>query len=167
MAEDRPDLADRCYSQARSLNPIEQRIFGRIARVVLTCCGAAKVSGLPDEGPRDDPSHLIFANELRARDFAPAIEYFEWHDLFVGGDLKDAVGRRVNNRPSGSHMLFAKFFDDLGPRSGFVAQGAAADCSFKRLDHTRRKTIWISRERVRGDDAAHLPVAGSGVLASR
>src|SRR5207247_2321921 len=64
-------------------------------------------------------------------------------------------------------MLFAEFFDDFGPRSGFVAQDAAADRSFKRLDHSWRKTMWISREGVRGNDASHLPVAGSSVFASR
>ena len=33
----------------------------------------------------------------------------------MSGDLKNAVGGRVNDRFAGANMLFAKVFDDLGP----------------------------------------------------
>src|ERR1044072_2216426 len=64
-------------------------------------------------------------------------------------------------------MLFAKFFDDLSARCGFIAQNLAPDCALEGFDYSRWKTLWICRKRPSGDDAAHLPMPCRCVLAAR
>jgi len=49
------------------------------------------------------------------------------HGLDVGGHLKDAVSRGVDNGPTGDAGLLAERLDDLGARGGGVAEGPPPD----------------------------------------
>jgi len=49
------------------------------------------------------------------------VPLFQQDDFFVRGDLKDAVGRGVDNRRAGAQVLLAELPDDLGPRGRIVA----------------------------------------------
>ena len=61
-------------------------------------------------------------------------------DVLVRGDLEHAVGRRVDDRPAGAHVLGAEPIDDLGARRDDVAERAAADAPLELGDDVRRKT---------------------------
>ena len=85
----------------------------------------------------------------------------------MGRYLKHAVGGRVNNRPSSSHVLLTQLLDDFSPRCRFVAEHSSADRVLEWPDYSRRKPVWISRERPLCNDASHFPVTGSRILAAR
>src|SRR5258708_7717103 len=77
MTKDRTDLADRSDCQTGGFQSIEQGVFRRIDRIVLSSFCSAEVARFADEGPRNDSSYFVFAGQLLARDLAPAIELFK------------------------------------------------------------------------------------------
>ena len=61
------------------------------------------------------------------------------------GHLEHAVGGSVDDRLAGAHVLFAELLDDLGSRSGVIAERAAADASLELLHDLGREAV---REKV-------------------
>jgi hypothetical protein len=59
--------------------------------------GAREFAGCAGKRPRNDASYTRGVG-MRSRDFTDLVEPFDWDDLFVRGDLKNGIGRRVENR---------------------------------------------------------------------
>ena len=86
----------------------------------------------------------------------------------VRGDLKHAVGARVDDRLAGREVLGAKAFDDFGARRGRIFKHAWNPAALnKRVEDRGRKAVGIHREGAVQHAAHHLPVAGRRVLAGR
>ena len=76
-----------------------------------------------------------------ARGLADLVQLPERDHLFVRRDLKNAVGRGVDDRRAGAHVLLAKFLDDLGAGGGLVAERAASDAALEFVHDLRGKTV--------------------------
>ena len=81
--------------------------------------------------------------------------------------LKDAVGRRVDDRLARPHVFNAQLLDNLGSGRRAIAERAAADAAFERFHDLGRKAARVERKWLRQMDPDHLPVSGGGVLARR
>src|SRR5581483_2590901 len=81
--------------------------------------------------------------------------------------LKDAIGRCVDDRLPGAHVLFAQFLDDLSTGSGAIAERAASDARFEFAHQFGRKAVWEEREWLRQVNPGHLPMTRGGVFAGR
>ena len=92
---------------------VEQGVAGRGQGVVVPVGGATKRTGLADERPGDDSPDIHRRHEIEG-DLAHPIEILHRDDVFVRRNLKDAVGRRVDDGPAGPDVLRAKAIDDLG-----------------------------------------------------
>ncbi len=57
--------------------------------------------------------------------------------------LKNAVGRRVDDRLARAHVLFAELLDNLGSGSSAIAERAAADAAFELLHDLGRKAVRV------------------------
>ena len=128
---------------------------------------ARVVAGLADERPRDHAADRVLAGEDLAGDAARVVELLERDRLLVRRDLEDRVGGRVDDPLPRPLVLLAELLDDLRPGRGLVADHAAARAVHERVDHVVREAVRVGRERLRGDDAHQLPVAGGRVLALR
>ena len=166
-AVDVVNLPDAEGEHARLLQPRHQQRLGRIDGVVVAAHGAPEAAGLPLERPRNHPPHLMRRRQQVARGLAHAVELFHRNNLFVRGNLEDAVGGGVHNRRAGLHVLRAQLFDDLRPARRFVAQRLAAHRPLELFHHLGRKTVGIGRKGFLHVQARHLPVAGGGVFAGR
>ena len=99
------DLADGDDRQPGGLDAIEQRLAARRQRVVVAIGRPRETAGRADERPRDDAADAeALAHEL-VRDLARAVQLRHGHDRLVRGDLKHAVGRRVDDQRAGPHVL--------------------------------------------------------------
>src|SRR5579862_6176584 len=83
------------------------------------------------------------------------------------GNLKNAVARRVDDRKSRAHVIFAKFLDNFGAGGGLIAECAAADSPLKFRDKFFWETVRINWKRLLQPDAGHFPVARRRVLSGR
>ena len=99
-----------------------------------------KAPGRADERPRDHPADAEAEPDQLEGDLADAIQLGHRDDVFVRGDLKHAVGRRVDDRPAGAHVLGAELVDDRRAGRGLVAERAAADAPLELGDHLRRES---------------------------
>ena len=165
--EDVADLADAVHLLARVAGEREVVRPLRHERVVVAVRRAHVVVGRAGERPRDHAADCVLAGEDLARDLARLVELVERHRLLVRRDLEDGVGRRVDDPLAGLLVLLAELLDDLGARRGLVAEHAAPGAVHERVDDVVREPVRIRRERLRGDDAHQLPVAGGRVLALR
>ncbi len=134
-------------------------------RVVLAVGGPAEGARHPQEGPSDDPVDLEGRHEHRPGPLAPVVEGAERHDLLVSGDLEDRVGRGVEDRAPGPHVLGAEPVDDLGARGRDVAEWFATGDRGERLDQLARKTVRKRRKGHLRSDTGHLPMTRDRVLA--
>ena len=121
------DLADRDDRDLASREQIEQRFTGRIQRVVVPIRGSPEVERRSGERTRDDAADAKALADETERDFADAVLLVDRDDVFVRRDLEHAVGRRVDDRLAGPHVLGAQALDDLGARGDDVADRLAAD----------------------------------------
>ncbi len=119
------------------------------------------------EWPRDDAPHFVRSAQNVARGLTNLVQLPEGDDVFVGGDLKDAVGRGVDDRRPGPDVLLAEFRDDLRARRGLITERRAAGPAFELRHHVGREAVGVQREWLIEMDADHLPVTGSGVFARR
>ena len=85
-----------------------------------------KLPGAADERARDDAADAQPFARQTVGDVAGSIELRHGNDLFVRGDLEDAVGRRVHDPVAGLHVLGAELVDDRRAGRGLVAEHAAA-----------------------------------------
>jgi hypothetical protein len=83
----------------------------------------------------------------------------------VRRDLKDAVGRRVNNRPAGRDVLGAELIENRGTRGDDVAEHRAADAPFELSDQLRRKAVGECWERAIEHHPHQLPMTGNRIFA--
>ena len=81
--------------------------------------------------------HAKFAT-MFALTRTPIPAVIEEFDVFVGGDLKHAVRRCVDDRPSGSHVLVAKPRYDLGARGRDVAERGRDAGRAERVEEQRQ-----------------------------
>src|SRR5215813_130105 len=101
-----------------------------------------------------------------AGNFADFIQPVETEYFLVRGDLEYGIGRRVNDRLTSLHVLFAKVFDDFSPAGGKVSEYSRDLCLADELiDHRFGKTIWIGGECALQNDSRHLPMTRRRVFA--
>ncbi len=132
---------------------------------ITTIGRAGECAGRAHKWPRDHPAHLVLAAQDGAGRFANFVQFIKRNDLFVGRDLEDAVGRRVDDGLAGRHLFSAQFIEDDGPRGRDITQPAAA-CFRLILGHDLvGEAVGIDREGAVHVDAHQLPMAGRGVLA--
>jgi len=115
------------------------------------------------ERPRDHPAHRVLAAEDPTGGATGVVQLLERHHTLVGRDLKDAVGRRVDDPAPGALVLGAEPLDDLRARRGHVAEHPAAGRARELVQDLVREPVGVGRERPLGDDAHHLPVPGGRV----
>ena len=78
------------------------------------------------KGARDNSAHRVLALEHRPRLAADFVKLFYGNYIFVSGNLKNAVGRGVNNGLAGCFMLAAVVKNYLCAAVGFVAKNLKA-----------------------------------------
>ena len=114
-----------------------------------------------------DATDAMFAVQNSAGDFAIAVQFMNRYDIFMRSDLKNAVGRGVNDELSGFDMLFAVVFDNFCAGVGFVAKNFSAGFFDKFVDNILRETIRLCRERFGRNDASYFPMTYRRVFAHR
>src|SRR3990172_8109069 len=85
----------------------------------------------------------------------------------MGCNLKDTVGRGVDDGLAGPNMLLAQLLDDLGAGRWKVTEDLPADGLAEGLDDLGRKTAGVGGEGFTDPHSHHLPVAGRGVFSLR
>src|SRR3974390_3302639 len=106
MAEEITDLTDRDYLTTRIARSMQQCGWRRHDAIVVTIGGAGETScHIAQERARDHSTDAQWIHQL-ARDGARPIETLEPEMLFMCGDLKHAVARRVTNGLARAQMLF-------------------------------------------------------------
>ena len=84
------------------------------------------------------------------------------------GNLKDRIGRGVNDRLARLDVLCAQFFDDLRARSGNVAEDSRnAGLADEASDEGGGKSIRVRGKRMLENYSSHLPVARRRVFSVR
>ena len=124
-----------------------------------------KCAGLADEGPRDHASDFVRPAQNLARGLAHLVQLEQRNHFFMRGDLKDAVGRGVDDRRAGPHVLLAELLDDFGAGGGEIAERAAADAALEFVHDLAREAVREKRERLVEMDAGHLPMTRRRVFA--
>src|SRR5690242_3732007 len=81
------------------------------------------------------------------------------------GDLKDTIGRGVDDGRAGAHVLLAELLNNFGAGGRLVPENFASDFFFERSDYIRREAVRIKRKRFIENDAGHLPMSGGGIFA--
>ena len=171
MRVDVGDLADADDVAAGIDEFVEHGRCVRRRGQVATVAGADEARCIvADERTRDNTTDPVFVDEL-TRDVAELVQPVEAERLLVRGDLEHAVGRRVDDRLAGRHVLLAEFGDDrrtgrmavtqhagqVGPLDEFVEQ------------FLRESLLFVSEvapvEQHR--HAGNLPVTARRVLAAR
>ena len=117
-----------------------------------------------EERPRDDAADVVLAAHQLARDRADAPQLLDRNDLLVRRDLEDGVGRGVDDRRAGAHVLFAELVEDHRPRRRLVAERLPADAPLVFGDDVGRKSVRIGAERILDDEPHHFPMPGRRVL---
>src|SRR4051812_49442706 len=82
----------------------------------------------------------------------------------VSSQLKDAVGRGVDDPLATAPVLVRVLVQHRGPGRSLVAQDPTAGSRRKLVDESLGESSGIRRERFLEDDAADFPVAGGAVL---
>ena len=161
------DLADGDDRRARVCQQVEQRRRERRQREVAPVGGSLERARRPDKRPRDHAADSPADAHQVERDCADAIQLRHRHDVLVRGNLEDAVGRRVDDRRSGAHVLGPELVDDRGARGRLVPERVAPDALLEWRHHVRRKAVRKDRKRTIEDEPHQLPVPGHRVLARR
>ena len=86
------DLADAVNWNSAIVQLVEQHALRRRNSVVVPVCSPYIGAGSSDEGPCDHATHFMLALQYFARDLTYAVEFVDRDDVFMRGDLKDAVG---------------------------------------------------------------------------
>jgi hypothetical protein len=161
------DLADGVNGPAGRGHRVQQRRARRRQRVVATVGRPLEGSRHAFERTRDHPADAHLLPDHVVGDLADAVLLGDRDDLFVRGDLKNAVGRGVDDRTAGAHVLGAELVDDRGPGRDRVAERRAADAPLELGDDIRGKAVRKRREGALQDHAGHLPVSRHRILAGR
>ncbi len=163
------DLADGDHLAARVLHVVQHGRRRRQHGVVVTVAGALEVAlATAHERTRDDAADVVGLQQL-AHDVAQLIELLEAVGLFVAGDLEHGVGRGVEDRLAGAHVLFAQIVQHLSAGGVAVAevarQAGLLDDGVQQLLREAVVVIVEIAPLEQHGHAGNLPVAGRGVLA--
>ena len=118
----------------------------------------------PDKRAGDHAGKGVIAGQDLAGDPAVSVQFIDRNDLFVSGDLEDAVCGGVNDQISGPHMFFTEFIEDRCAGGNTVAEDAAAGLFPEGFQNDFAESVRIGRERFGADNAGDLPVADRGVF---
>ena len=122
---------------------LQKRCAGRFNGKIVAVGGAAEVPCLTDKGTGNDASHTMLAYKQLAGDTAIAVQLLKRNQLLVGGDLKHAVRRGVDDEVARAKMLLAVVGDDLGARIGQIANDASSRATGKLVKKLLREAIGI------------------------
>src|SRR3954467_2285644 len=106
-------------------------------------------------------------NEHLAGDLTAAILLVEGNGLFVRGELKDRISRRVQDPCSSALVLLTELCNDLRAAANDVANDLPAGPTLELSDDVRRKTLRVRRKGPGKVYAGNLPVTRGAVLSSR
>src|SRR5260370_15970567 len=146
---------------------IHQHRLRRIHGIIVPPRGPHEVSGLPRKRARDHASHPMRPIQQFPRDFAHAVEFSDWDHLFMRGDLKHAVARRIHNRLARSYVFFTEFLDDLRARRRLVADRLPANPLLELFDQFLWKSVFVNRERLLQPHSRHFPVSCRRIFPGR
>src|SRR5260370_22013072 len=125
---------------------------------------AHEISRDSRERPGDHAPDPMRSIEQSPCDFAHPIEFVDRNHVFMRSNLKDAVAGGVDDGLSGSHMLFAKLFDDFRSRRWLVSDGFSADEIFEFFDQLAGKSVPVYWQGVVAPHSGHLPCPGARLL---
>jgi hypothetical protein len=101
------------------------------------------------------------------RQLARTIELGEWNHFFVRRNLKNRIGRRINDPATSATLLLGEPTDHIGPAANNVTDDAAPGLSRKPVEQISGKSIRVRWERLREMHAGYLPMTGRAVLPRR
>src|SRR5262249_55077578 len=136
------------------------RLDGKVTPVGCPC----EASGSARKRAGNDPSDEMLARQKFSSVAAEIPELFGWPDVFMAGDLKDGITRRVQDRPPCGQMLGAELRDDFGAGGSAVAEDSLARITLERRDDFRWKPVRVERKGPFRNETHHLPVAGRRVF---
>ena len=120
---------------------------------------------LTDEGPGNDAPHFVGADaDFTARNVADTVQLFQRNDVVMGGNLKHAVCRRVDNGLLRTEMVRPEAFDDFRARRNFVADIAVACLCREQVHQLFGERVGKGRERVVYGISHEFPMAARRVL---
>ncbi len=163
------NVLDLSYSKHRLpllLYQVEHRNCRRRYRVIPAVCRPRVDAVLFRKGPCDDAAYLQVAHKHFPCDFAVAVKRRKRHHLYVGGNLKHAVRRGVDDGLFRPLVLLSQLLYDFRSGSRVVSQRFHADSPFVLSDKRIGKPGKGLKGRLRLQ-ACDLPVAGDGILALR
>ena len=94
---------------------IEHGFRRRGHREILPISRSFEGPRLSHERARDDAPKSVPRNREIEGDRADAVLLFDRNDVLMRGDLKHAVGRRIDDGLAGAHVLRAEILDNLRP----------------------------------------------------
>jgi hypothetical protein len=109
------DLSNCHHGMSGRLHPVEQCLAKRRQRVVAPVLGPGEPPRCADKRASDDTADAEALSDQAKGDLARAVQLVDRHDVLVGGNLKHAVGRRIHNERTRTHVLGAKLVDDRRP----------------------------------------------------
>src|SRR6266550_3894670 len=161
------NLADTKHANFTLRENIHQHRLRRVHRIIMPPRRPNIVSRHSREGPRDHASHAVRPIQQFAGDLAHMVELGNWNHLFMRGDLKHAVARRVHNRLTRSHMFFAQFLDDLRTGSRLVSDRFPSDLFLKLLDQLPWESVSVNRKRLVQPHPTHFPMSSRRIFSRR
>src|SRR6266851_1528061 len=146
---------------------IHQHRLRRIHGIIVPPRGPHEVSRRSRKRPRDHASHAVRPIQQFPCDFAHAVEFSDWDHLFMRGDLKHAVARRVHDWLARSYVLLAQFLDDLRAGSRLVSNRLPANLFLELFDQFLRESVFVNRERLLQPHSRHFPVSCRRIFPGR
>src|SRR5882762_6817720 len=161
------DLSDSENRHLLLRQHIHQHRFRRLYCIIMAPRRSHKMSRSSCEWPRDHPPHAMRTIQNFPRYFAHFIKLRNRHNRFVGGNLENAVARRVHNRLPGTHVLFAQLLDNFRSRGRLIPNRFLANPPLKFLNHFRRKSVFVHRKRLLQPHSRHLPMSCRRIFSRR
>ena len=158
--EDVGDFSESDDLLARLVRAFDDCLTGRPHGKILSIRGALEVTAsAADKRPGDDASDVVLAVHHLASNRTDPPELFDGNHLFVRRNLKYRISRRVHDRVTRAHMLFAELVEDHRAGCRLVSERLPADPPFVFGDHLARKTVRIRAEGIIHDESHHLPMS--------
>ena len=146
---------------------IQEHGLRRIDGVIMPPRRPHKISGNSRERPGNDAPHAVRPVQQFARDLAHAIQLRNRNYVFMRGNLKHAVARRVHDRFPSTNVFFAELLDDFRSRRRFVSDGLSADQFLELFDQLAWKSVLVNGEGLIQPDSGHFPMAGCRIFSWR
>ncbi len=97
-------------------------------RYIATICRSLEISRTAaDKRAGDDTANIIWFNQFKG-DLANLVQPIQTKMLFVGGNLKHAIGRSIANRHAGFDVFFPEFGNDCCTRCMTIAKNTGQLC---------------------------------------